>query len=114
LERKAMELKTQKEKAAADAILKIERDANAKLQAEIRAEAEAKAKAIRDAEIKEALELKAEAKAAKAPRKQKLSNWVDSFSLPNQGGLNSDETAIEIIEKFESFKKWAKSKIEIL
>jgi len=36
-ERKAMELKAQKEKADADAILKTERDANEKLQAELKA-----------------------------------------------------------------------------
>ena len=27
-------------------------------------------------------------------------------------GMNEDETVIEIIEKFEAFKKWAKAKIE--
>jgi len=119
VERKAMELKAQKEKSAADAILKTAREANEKLQAEIRAKAELEAKVKKDAEIKEALELKqknhAEAKAAKAPKKQKLNDWVDSFSLfPIPNGVNSDETAIEIIEKFEAFKKWAKTKIETL
>jgi len=118
-ERKAMELKAQKEKSAADAKLKAEREANEKLQSEIRAKAEAEEKAKKDAEIKAALELKekqlAEAKAAKAPKKQKLNDWVDSFSLfPIPNGVNSDETAIEIIEKFEAFKKWAKTKIETL
>ena len=29
-------------------------------------------------------------------------------------GMNEDETVIEILEKFEAFKKWAKTKIETL
>jgi len=118
-ERKAMELKAQKEKAAADAILKTAKDANEKLQAEIKAKAEAEAKVKKDAEIKAALELKekqlAEAKAAKAPKKQKLNDWVDSFTLPPiPNGLTNNETSIEIIEKFEAFKKWAKTKVETI
>jgi len=118
-ERKAMELKAQKEKAAADAILKTAKDANEKLQAEIRAKAESEAKVKKDAEIKAALELKekqlAEAKAAKAPKKQKLNDWVDSFTLPPiPNGLTNNETSIEIIEKFEAFKKWAKTKVETI
>jgi len=96
--------------------IEFQRQANEKLQAEIRAKAESEAKAIRDAEIKSELDLKekqiAEAKAAKAPKKQKLNDWVDSFSiLPIPSGINSQDS-IEIIEKFEAFKKWAKNKIE--
>jgi len=97
--------------------IEFQRKANEKLQAEISAKAESEAKAIRDSEIKAELELKekqlAEVKAAKAPKKQKLNDWVDSFSLlPLPNGINSDQSAIEIIEKFEAFKKWAKNKIE--
>lgn len=117
-ERKGIEEKARKEKAAADAKLKAEREANEKLQAEIRAKAEAEKKAKRDAEIKEADELKAkqdaEAKAAKAPKKQKLNIWVDGFVMGTPTGMNEDETVVEILEKFESFKKWAKTKIETL
>jgi len=118
-ERKAIEIKTQKEKAESDAILKSQREANEKLKAEIIAKAKAESKVKKDAELKADAELKskqqAEAKAAKAPKKQKLNDWVHSFSiLPIPNGVNSDKTAIEIIEKFESFKKWAKNKIETL
>lgn len=115
-ERKAMEAKAAKLKAEADAKLKAEKEANEKLQAEIRAKAEAEEKAKRDAEIKAAAELKAkqqaEAKAAKAPKKQKLNNWIDGFVMATPTGMNEDETVIEILEKFEAFKKWAKTKIE--
>lgn len=115
-ERKAMEAKAAKLKAEADAKLKAEKEANEKLQAEIRAKAEAEEKAKREAEAKAAAELKAkqqaEAKAAKAPIKQQLNTWVDSFSLGKP--IKENETTIEIEEKFEVFKKWAKSKIEAL
>lgn len=115
-ERKAMEAKAAKLKAEADAKLKAEKEANEKLQAEIRAKAEAEEKSKKDAEIKAAEELKAkqqaEAKAAKAPIKQQLNTWVDSFSLGKP--ISENETTIEIEEKFEAFRKWAKTKIEAL
>jgi len=115
-ERKALEEKVKREKVAAEAKLKAEREANERLQAEIRAKSEAEEKVKKDAEIKAASELKerhqAEAKAAKAPIKQQLNNWVNSFSLGKP--LSENETTIEIEEKFELFKKWAKTKIEAL
>lgn len=115
-ERKAFEEKARKEKAAADAKLKAEREANEKLQAEIRAKAEAEEKAKKDTELKATAELKAkqqaEAKAAKAPIKKQLSTWIDGFSLGKP--ISENETTIEIEEKFEAFKKWAKTKIEAL
>ena len=71
-----------------------------------------------EADKKAADEFKAkrqsEAKAAKAPKKQKLNKWVDGFVMGAPTGMNEDETVIEILEKFEAFKKWAKTKIETL
>ena len=54
-------------------------------------------------------------KLAKAPVKKQLNLWVESFKidLPNSELLNN-EKALLINEKFESFKKWAKSEIEKL
>ena len=43
---------------------------------------------------------------------EKLNIWIDSFVMGPPAGMNEDETVIEIIEKFEAFKKWAKAKIE--
>ena len=105
LERKAQAEKEAKLKAEADAKLKAEREAKEKLEAEIKAKAEA------DAKAKAAAEKEAE-KLAKAPIKKQLTIWVDSFELPNTNVDN--ETSKEIIEKFESFKKWSKSIIEKL
>lgn len=69
-----------------------------------------------DAEKKVAAEIKAkqqaEVKAAKAPKKQKLNMWIDGMTISPPIGMNDDETAKEIIEKFIAFKKWAKTKIE--
>jgi len=115
-ERLAFELKAKKEKDARDAQLKSEKEANEKLQYQIRAKAEAEAKEKKDAELKLSDEIKAkqeaEDKAAKAPVKDKLNKWVDGFFLESPIGMNENQSVIEILEKFESFKKWAKTKIE--
>lgn len=120
-ERKAMEAKAAKLKAESDAKLKAEKDAKEKLQAELRVKAEAEEKARQEsirvkmeADKKAADELKAkqqaEAKAAKAPIKEQLNKWIDSFSLGKP--LTENDTTIEIEAKFESFRTWAKSQIE--
>lgn len=117
-ERKAMEAKAAKEKAESDAKLKAEREAKEKLEAEIKAKQLAEEKAKKDAEIKAATELKAkrdaEAKAAKAPKKEKMKVWIGSIEMVAPVGLEKDATVIELIEKFNSFKSWANSKIESL
>ena len=90
-ERKALE-----EKAAA---LKAELEAKQREEAKAEAERIAKEKAARDA-----AEL-----AAKAPRKERLTAWVDSFVIP---AFNDDAVASDIIAKFEAFKNWAKGQVE--
>lgn len=88
-ERKELEEKARKEKAAAEAKLKAEREAKEKLEAELKAKAEAEQKAKREAEAKEAAELKAkqdaEKKAKAAPDKAKLNDFakmLDELVLP--------------------------------
>lgn len=118
-ERKAIEEKAKKEREESERILLAERKlaaekleaeiANArKLAAEIEAKKQSEAKVI--AEQKATYE--AEKKAAKAPKKEKLTKWVNEMVLVYPIGLSEDETAIEILEKFNSFKNWAKTKIE--
>lgn len=51
-------------------------------------------------------------KLAKEPIKKQMSVWVSSFSIPENE--ISNETKSAIIEKFEAFKKWAESQIELL
>ena len=105
IERKAQAEKEAKLKAEAEAKLKAEREEREKIESEL--------KAKKDAEEKSKIEAQKEAeKLAKAPIKKQLTIWVDSFELPNTNIDN--ETSKEIIEKFESFKKWSKSIIEKL
>jgi len=53
----------------------------------------------------------AAAKAAKAPKKQKLTVWIDATNMGAPAGLESDETVLAILAKFEGFKKWAKEQV---
>lgn len=116
-QRKAAEAKAKKEKEIADAKLKAEREAKEKLEAELRAkqEAERKAEEAKQAEIK--AQKAAEAKAAKAPDKDKLTNWVRGFSVPNNPVLKSEESkeiAISILDKHAAFINWANAQINTL
>jgi len=120
-ERKANEQKLADERAKAKveadrieaenkAKLKAEQEAREKIEAELKAKKEAEIKA--ENERKQA-ELKAKVEAerlAKLPLKNKLTEWVDSFELPQFSQEN--ETANEIESKFISFKNWAKKTVE--
>ncbi len=84
---------------------KIEKELQDKKDAELRAENDRK-----EAELKAKKEAE---KLAKAPIKKQLLTWVESFQIdiPSNELLNN-EKALIIKDKFESFKKWAKTKIE--
>ncbi len=94
---------------------KLERELLEKQRAE-EAKAKAEAEAKRQAELKSIAEQKekeeAERKAANAPIKEQMNVWVDSFSIGNP--ICENATTLEIQEKFEGFKNWAKSKISNL
>lgn len=115
---KSEQEKAAKEKSIADAKLKVEREAKEALEKELQDKKNAELKAKKEAEEKALAELKAkqqaEAKATKAPKKQKLTTWIDGFVLLNPTGMDEDETIQSIQEKFEGFKKWAKTQIENL
>lgn len=89
-------------------------------QEKIKAEADAKAKA--DLEAKQKAEADAAAKkkaaeekeAAKAPRKTKLTNWVDAIHTNTPQAIEDDELVKIINAKHEAFKKWAKDEINKL
>jgi hypothetical protein len=101
-----------KQKKESDAKLEHERVARVKLEKELQAKKDAETKAEnerKDAELKAKKE--AELK-AKAPIKEQMTLWVDSFEIPKIDKGN--ETSIEIAKKFNSFKMWAKSEIEKL
>jgi uncharacterized membrane protein YqiK len=98
-----------KERAEQIRLLQIERDRQAKLEAELKSKKDAEIAAQKAKEKAERERMEAEKKAAKAPRKEKLTKWVDSFQLP---AFENDLLATEIIEKFNAYKNWAKSIIE--
>jgi len=109
-EREEVEAKAKAEKDAQELILKAEREKQAKLEAELQAkkDAEIKAEQERLAEIER--QKKEDEKLAKAPIKKQLSLWVESFTI-SEINVESDKKQL-IKEKFEAFKKWAKSEIE--
>lgn len=123
-ERKAAEEKAAKElaqeRARAEAErLRIEKENQARIDAERkeREKVEAELKAKKDAEQKAEAQRLAEEdrqrkeaeKMAKAPIKKQMKAWVSFIQLPE--APTSDVTA-EIIQKFESFKKWAETLID--
>jgi len=107
LARKKAELLAKQESERSEAILKAERDLREKLQRDadkIKSDAEEKQKALKDAELK----------AQKAPVKEKLNVWVDSFEIKDSPLKEANPKVTDIMQKFESFKTWAKKEIEKL
>lgn len=122
-ERKAIEEKARKEREEAERLAQIERE---KQQAIIKAEQEKARKIAEELEQKRLAEEKAKKeelarleaekkeaeKLAKAPIKNQLSVWVNSFELPKTNVNN--ELSKEIEAKFEAFKKWSLTQINNL
>lgn len=114
-ERKAKE-EADKAKKAIEEANRLKAEAEAKLAAEQKAKAEAEAKAKAEAEEAERKRIAEEKKAAKAPVKTKLKNWVNSIEAPelvlNPDDLNATNTHKLILEKFNAFKAWAVAQVE--
>jgi colicin import membrane protein len=120
-EAKEIDLELEREKARQEAAkLEAKRQAELKAEREKQAKLEAELKAKKDAEIQAEKERLAKAKAekieaerlAKAPIKEQLNKWVNSFELPKRPIDN--EVAAEIQVKFNSFKNWAVTQINNL
>lgn len=95
---------TRKEQEKADA-------ERALLQAELQAKKDAEAFSNAEFARIEAARIAAEEAAAKAPRKEKLTAWVDGFAISE---FANDDVAAEISAKFAAFKGWAKGLVEKL
>lgn len=95
-------------KAEAEAREKLEREAREKEEAEKRAAIEAKEKAEKEKAEKE----EADRLAMLAPRKEKITAWVDNLIIGSPVGMEEDKAVIEINEKFEAFKNWAKERVK--
>jgi|GEM_PF-2271315 len=90
----------------------------AKKQAELEAELAARKKQEAEAKAAEQAEIAAQEKARQAallaPRKEKLTTWIDGLSLNAPAGCEEDVLVGDILIKFSGFKKWAKSEVEKL
>lgn len=112
IERAKAKAESDRIEAENKAKLKIEQDAKAKLEAELKAKKDAEIKAEQDRKEAELKAQKEAEKLAKAPIKKQLFLWVESFAINDP--INKNETTLEITEKFNSFKNWAKTKIDSL
>lgn len=92
-----------KEREKQEAILKKEREEKAKLEAELKAkkEAELKAKKEEEERLKEL---------AKAPVKEQLYAWINSFTFDTCKVDN--EISRNITKKFNSFLEWSRNEID--
>lgn len=102
--------KAEAEKKAIEDKLKAEAAERLKIEKELEAKKQAEAKIESDRVEAEKKRIAEEKKLAKAPVKQKLKLSIDSLTLE----LVDSEVTPEIMEKFNGFKSWSKSKIESL
>ena len=102
--------KSEAERKALEAKAKAEAEERERLEAELKAKKEAEEKA----ELEKLAELKRQKeeaeKLAKAPIKKQMTNWVISLTAGNPPELN--DTAKDIINKFEDFRDWALNRIK--
>lgn len=112
IEAKERAEKERKERESYEDKIKAERIERERVEAELKAKRDSEIKA-ENARLEAERLAKIEAdKLAKAPIKNQLNLWVDSFAY---GIPPTDNEATKlIIEKFEAFKKWAKSEINNL
>jgi hypothetical protein len=85
---------------------------HARIMAELNKKYEQEKETERLKKLEEENSKKEAIKLAKAPIKKQLKAWVDSFELPQCTIWNDNVT--DIIEKFESFKKWSLKQVEEL
>ena len=114
LEQEKADKLLEQQRVEAQKKLKAEQEAKAKIEAELKAKKDAEAKADAEARAKAEAEKKEANKLAKAPIKKKLQVWVESFEINRTFIEGENETAQNIISKFESFKKWAENEVEKL
>lgn len=111
LERKRLAEIAAKERAENEAKLKKAAEEKAKLEAELKAKREAEIAELKRLEEQAKKQAEEFRKASLAPQKEKMTNWVNSFVIPEIDTKNFDSSADkkvdEILQKFTAFKKWA-------
>jgi hypothetical protein len=109
-EREAAEAEATKERARIESERQKEAAERARVEAELKAEKDKQA-AIEAQRLADEDKARKEAeKMAKAPIKKQLAAWVAQFQAPENPPIH--EVSADIINKFQSFKKWAESEIE--
>ena len=81
-----------------------------KLEAELKAKQEQEAKAERERLAAEENARKEAEKLAKAPIKQQLQKWIESFDYERIDLIEKETICNSILLKFQGFKDWAKKK----
>ena len=102
--RKKREAEIEAERQKRQAEIEAERKKREKLEAEQKAREDAQKKAEAEAE-------RQRKEAEKAPVKNRLTTWVNSFELPELPGQRH-KVCDDIEQKFASFKKWAEQQIK--
>ncbi len=106
-----------KEDAEKERQLEKERADAKRIADELKAKQDKEEQDKRDAEAAEKKRISDEKKLAKAPDKDKLNRWVDSFDIEDADkkmSAEADVIAAEISTKFYAFKEWAKKQVEAL
>lgn len=108
------EIKLKAEQQAAKEAAEKAAAEKTKLEAELKAIKDAEEKALKEAALKAEKERKEIEISEKAPDKEKLKVWVNSFTIPDAPVTSKDFdlTKNVIEEKFIAFKLWATSQIE--
>lgn len=111
-EREKVERQLEQQRKEQEEILRKEREKQAELEAQLEAKRKAELEAERK-RIKEEQEKKKEAeRLAKAPIKNQLNAWVNSFEIP-ETNVNNDVSKL-IKDKFNAFKDWSLTQVEKL
>lgn len=111
----AQRKEAEKSKAENEAKLKKQREENDRLKKELEDKNEKEGLLAKIQIDKEKAEKEEAIKAAKAPDKEKLKVFVNSFVIPAQASALGKESLVTkslIIEKFNAFKRWAETQIE--
>ena len=111
-EREEAERKLKQQREEQEEVLRKEREKQAKLEAEIEAKRKAEQEAENKRKAEEAERKKEAERLAKAPIKNQLNAWVNSFEIPE---TNVDNDVSKLIkEKFNAFKDWSLTQVEKL
>lgn len=108
-ERIEQEKKMQAQREESDRKLREEQEKAAKIEKELRDKKEAEERAAIEKRIADEKAQKESEKLAKAPIKEQLNAWVESFSIP-QTQIDNETTKV-IKEKFDAFKVWCTKQV---